>query len=101
MKGIGLLLILISLNNCTFTPVIDTSGRSGTFNDSKAEEITNDLQHCKTLAKENTSTLIESGKYIYNYYLRASVLWLSPKANYNYPKLYRSCLKGRGHSVLN
>ena len=101
MKGIGLLLILISLSNCAYKPVVDSSGRSGTFSETKAVEITNDLQHCKTLAKANTSTLIESSKYIYNYYLRASVLWLSPKANYNYPKLYRSCLKGRGHSVLN
>lgn len=101
MKKIGLFLILISLNNCAFNPIVDTSGRSGTFDKSQAVELTNDLQHCQTLAKENTSKLIESSKYIYNYYLRASVLWLSPKANYNYPKLYRSCLQGRGHSVLN
>ena len=101
MKGIGLLLILISLSNCAYKPVVDTSGRSGTFDNTKAVELTNDLQHCKTLAKDNTNTLVEGGKYVYNYYFRPSVLWLSPKANYNYPDMYRSCLKGRGHSVLN
>ena len=101
MKKIGLFLILISLTNCAYRPLVDTAGRSGTFDKAKAVELTNDLQHCKTLAKENTSTLIENGKYVYNYYFRPSVLWLSPKANYNYPKMYRSCLEGRGHSVLN
>ena len=96
-----MLCVIILLQACVYKPVVDTSGRSGTFNNTKALELTNDLQHCKTLAKENTNTLIESSKYVYNYYLRASVLWLSPKANYNYPIMYRSCLQGRGHSVLN
>ena len=35
MKKIGLFLILISLNNCAYNPVVDTSGRSGTFDNAK------------------------------------------------------------------
>ena len=35
----------------SYKPLIDTSGRSGTFNTDQAKEITNDTQHCKTLAK--------------------------------------------------
>jgi hypothetical protein len=100
MKKIYLIL-LIFLTNCAYQPLVDTSGRSGTFDKTKSEELTNDLQHCETLAKKNTNSLIESSKYVYNYYFRPSVLWLSPKANYDYPKIYKSCLIGRGHSVIN
>ena len=96
-----MLCVIILLQACAYKPVVDTSGRSGTFDNTKAVELTNDLQHCKTLAKDNTNTLVEGGKYDYNYYYRPSVLWLSPKANYNYPNMFRSCLKGRCHSVLN
>lgn len=96
-----MLCVIILLQACVYKPVVDTSGRSGTFNEPKAVELTNDLQHCKTLAKENTNTVVEGGKYVYNYYIRPGVLWLSPKANYNYPKIYKTCLQGRGHSVLN
>ena len=92
---------MLFLTSCSYKPVIDTAGRSGTFDISKSDEITNDLQHCKTLAKENTNGLIESSKYVWNYYFRSSTLWLSPKAEYVYPKLYRNCLTNRGHSVLN
>jgi hypothetical protein len=44
------------LSACAYSPVIDTAGRSSaSFNESQAKEITNDLQHCKTLADENTT----------------------------------------------
>ena len=96
-----IIFLMLFLTSCSYKPVIDTAGRSGTFDISKSDEITNDLQHCKTLAKENTNGLIESSKYVWNYYFRSSTLWLSPKAEYVYPKLYRNCLTNRGHSVLN
>lgn len=47
MKKIGYLLILISLSQCAYKPIVDSAGRSGTFDEAKAVEITNDLQHCK------------------------------------------------------
>ncbi len=100
-KIIYLLLLGICLSNCAYKPVIDTAGRSGTFDHSKSNEITNDLQHCKTLAENNTNMLLESTRYVWNYYFRSATLWLSPKAEYNYPKLYRNCLINRGHSVVN
>ena len=43
------------LTSCAYNPVIDTAGRSGTFNEDKAKEITNDIQHCKFVADENSS----------------------------------------------
>ena len=82
-------------------PVIDTNWRSGTFNEDKARMITDDLQHCKTLAKDNTNTLVESGKAVYNVWWRASTLWLADKLEYKYPKIYKNCMNNRGHSVVN
>ena len=89
------------LSACAYKPLIDTSGRSGTFNTDQAKEITNDLQHCKTLAKENTNQLVESYKVVHNWYLRPSVLWLVPKVEYTNKKLVKNCLTNRGHSVIN
>jgi len=78
------------LSACAYKPVIDTAGRSGTFNNDQAKEITNDMQHCKTLAKENTTFV---GNIVY---------WsLSPTMDTKKESLIRKCLKGRGHSILN
>ena len=86
-----LLLILIVLNSCaSYKPIIDTGGRSGTFDEDKAKEISNDLQHCKQLAKENTSVMSNIGFWL-----------LSPKAQTQYEDIYRKCMINRGHSVLN
>ena len=63
---------------------------NGTFNENKAHEITNDIQHCKELAKNNTS------------FLNNIVYWIgSVEAETKYQALYRKCLINRGHSVLN
>ena len=82
--------LLIFVTNCAYKPIVDTAGRSGTFDKSKSDEITNDLQHCKTLADNNTS------------FLGNIVFWIeSPTADTKHEHLYRQCLKNRGHSVLN
>ena len=90
MKRILLLISLIMLASCSYKPVVDTAGRSGTFNENKAHEITDDLQNCQKLAKNNTSFI---GNIVY---------WIgSPEADTEYQSLYRKCLTNRGHSVLN
>jgi len=94
-------LCYLLLQGCTFKPIIDTNGRSGTFNNSTAENITNDIILCQELAKKNTNDLVESYKVVHNWYLRPSTLWLMPKAEYTNQKLVRNCLTKRGHSVLN
>ena len=34
------------LTSCaSYKPIVDTAGRSGTYNEDKAKEISNDLQH--------------------------------------------------------
>ena len=84
----GLLATL--LQGCAYKPLIDTAGRSGTFNSDQAKEITNDTQHCKTLAKENTTFV---GNILY---------WsVSPTMDTKYESITRKCLTKRGHSVLN
>jgi hypothetical protein len=102
MKTILLLMLSMTLlQACSYKPIIDTAGRSGTFKNSTAENITNDIILCKELAKKNTNQLVESYKVVHNWYLRPSVLWLMPKAEYTNNKLVRNCLKGRGHNVIN
>ena len=102
MKTILLLMLSMTLlQACTYRPIIDSNGRSGTFNNSTAENITNDIILCEELAKKNTNDLLESYKVVHNWYLRPSTLWLMPKAEYTNNKLVRNCLKGRGHNVIN
>jgi len=102
MKTILLIMLSLSLlQACAYKPIIDSNGRSGTFDKSKAENITNDIILCEELAKKNTNQLVESYKVVHNWYLRPSVLWLMPKAEYTNKKLVKNCLTNRGHSVLN
>ena len=90
-KNILLIAILVtSLQACSYKPIIDTAGRSGTFNEDKAKEITNDIQHCKYLAKENT-----------NFISNITYWTLSPTMDTKYESIMRKCLDKRGHSVLN
>ena len=91
MKKIIYLLVLgLCLTNCAYSPVIDTAGRSGTFDEDKAREITNDLQHCKMVADTNST------------FWGGVVFWIeSPTADTQHESIYRKCLINRGHSVLN
>ena len=89
MKKILLLITFVSLVGCAYDPVIDTAGRSGTFNEDKAKEITNDLQHCKMIADSNSS------------FVSNIIYWIeSPTAETKHESIYRKCLNNRGHSVL-
>ena len=102
MKTILLIMLSMTLlQACSYKPIIDSNGRSGTFNNSTAENITNDIILCEELAKKNSNDLVESYKVVHNWYLRPSTLWLMPKAEYTNNKLVRNCLKGRGHNVIN
>ena len=77
------------LSGCAYNPVIDTAGRSGTFSEMKADQITNDIQHCKMLAKAN-SNIIED-----------ALFWIfSPDSETKSTKMNKRCLTNRGHSVI-
>jgi len=98
MKKLYLITLLIS--SCGYNPVIDTAGKSGSFDESRADQITNDLQHCKTLAKENTNDVLEGFKVVHNWYIRPSLLFLPDKAEYSYKPMVNKCMTLRGHAVL-
>ena len=91
MKKILLLAILVGfLNACAYKPIIDTAGRSGTFDTDQAKEITNDTQHCDKLAKDNTN------------FISNITFWaLNQNMDTKYESIMRKCLTKRGHSVLN
>ena len=102
MKKILFIMLSLSLlQGCSYKPIIDTAGRSGTFDNSTAENITNDIILCEQLAEDNTNQLFESYKVVHNWYIRPQTLWLMPKAEYTKKKLIRNCLKGRGHAIIN
>ena len=85
-----LILLTFLLTSCAYNPVIDTAGRSGTFNEDKAKEITNDIQHCKMVADSNSS------------FIGSIIFWVeSPTAETQHESIYKKCLVNRGHSVLN
>ena len=83
--------ILVTLLNAgAYKPIIDTAGRSGTFDTDQAKEITNDTQHCQTIAKDNTN------------FISNILYWsVSPTMDTKYESIMRKCLTKRGHSVLN
>ena len=85
------MLVCTFLNACaSYKPLIDTAGRSGTFNSDQAKEITNDEMHCEKLAKDNTN------------FISNIVYWsLNQNMDTKYESIMRKCLTKRGHSVLN
>jgi hypothetical protein len=83
-------LCILLLQNCSYKPIIDTAGRSGTFDSDRANLITDDQLHCKTLAKDNTN------------FVSNILYWsLSPTMDTKYRSIVRKCLTQRGHSILN
>ena len=94
------LCVMLMITSCSYNPIIDTAGKSGSFDESRADQITNDLQHCKTLAKENTNDVLEGFKVVHNWYIRPSSLFLPDKMDYTYKPMVNKCMTLRGHAVL-
>lgn len=92
-----LLLITLLITQCAYKPVVDHRGNNGK---EVAYRYNDDLQTCKSIAKENTNSLIEFTKMSYNWYIRPQLLWLPDKAEYSYKTMVQECLQQRGHSVL-
>ena len=83
-------LCILLLQNCAYKPIIDTAGRSGTFDSDRASLITDDQLHCKTLAKDNTN------------FVSNILYWsVSPTMDTKYESIVRKCLTKRGHAILN
>ena len=83
-------LVCTLLNACAYKPIIDTAGRSGTFDSDQAKEITNDEMHCEKLAKDNTN------------FISNITFWaLNQNMDTKYESIMRKCLTLRGHAILN
>ena len=92
MKKMYLMTILVCtlFKGCAkYDPIIDTKGKSK-FETSNASDISNDIILCEKLAKNNTTLLGNINFWI-----------LSPRAETQYTDMYRKCLEGRNHNVLN
>jgi len=97
MKKITLMILIIVLTGCSYKPVVDSRGLNGK---DVAHRYTDDLETCKSIAKENTNDFVEAYKAVYNYYIRPATLWLPDKMEFKYKSLVKKCLTNRGHSVL-
>lgn len=96
------LIIISLLTNCsTYKPVVDTSGRSGTFPDGKSENITNDTILCTKFAENTLSDSQEFQAWIIDNILRPASLGVVSKADDTRKNYIRKCMSNRGHSVLN
>jgi hypothetical protein len=95
---IGLLCTL--LQGCAYKPIIDTAGRSGTFNKDKAKE---HYKRYSTLCEHTWQKKILIQQFSLQTLLigHLAQLWLMPKAEYTRKKLIKNCLLGRGHNVIN
>jgi len=101
-KEISLILILLSLTSCyTYKPVVDTAGRSGTFPNAKAEQITDDTILCTKFAENTLSDSQEFQGWLIDNILRPASLGVVSKADDTRKNYIRKCMTNRGHSVLN
>tara|TARA_R100001460_G_scaffold45472_3_gene82660 strand:- start:3511 stop:3816 length:306 start_codon:yes stop_codon:yes gene_type:complete len=100
MKKTTMILAFLALTNCAYNPKIDTAGRSGTFPQAKAVEVTNDIQHCKQFANDNTFRLYDSLNWGWGQYFHIATLGIVPARELKYKKRVQKCLEGRGHSVI-
>jgi hypothetical protein len=99
-RTITIITMLISLTACSYNPKIDTAGRSGTFPEAKAVEVTNDLQHCKQFADDNTFRLYDNINWAWGQYWHIGTLGIIPARESRYRQRVQKCLEGRGHSVI-
>jgi hypothetical protein len=101
MKTLLSLILILTISNCAWKPIVDTKGRTGTHSTAQAELLSDDIKLCELIAEEHTIQVVELGKGFYNYLIRPQTLWLSPEAKYNRENYMRNCLRGRGHNVIN
>jgi hypothetical protein len=102
MKKLILLSLVLSLTSCyTYKPVVDTAGRSGTFPNAKAEQITDDTILCTKFAENTLSDSQEFQAFVIDNILRPASLGVVSKADDTRKNYIRKCMTNRGHSVLN
>ena len=102
MKRYFLLAVFLTLlQACVPKMVIDTKGRSGTFDYSRAEDLTNDKIICQQLVKDNVNLVFDYTRFAFTKYVEIGTIGLIKSDELQSKKIYRNCLKGRNHNVIN
>ena len=102
MKTLLSLILILLLGNCSaYKPVVDTAGRSGTFPNAKAEQITDDTILCTKFAENTLSDSQEFQGWLIDNIFRPASLGVVSKADDTRKNYIRKCMTNRGHSVLN
>ena len=102
MKRYFLLAVFLTLlQACVPKMVIDTKGRSGTFDYSRAEDLTNDKIICQQLVKDNVNLVFDYNRFAFTNYVEIGTIGLIKSDELQSKKIYRNCLKGRNHNVIN
>ena len=102
MKRYFLLAVFLTLlQACVPKMVIDTKGRSGTFDYSRAENLTNDKIICQQLVKDNVNLVFDYTRFAFTKYVEIGTIGLIKSDELQSKKIYRNCLKGRNHNVIN
>ena len=63
-KIMGVIMSFALLTNCSTNLVVDTKGRSGTFNKSTAHQLTDDRIICNQIVKENVNGTVDNSKFL-------------------------------------
>ena len=101
MKKILFLALLVCLlQACVPKMVVDTKGRSGTFDYSRAEVLTNDQILCEELVKENVNLMFDYTRFVFAKYVELGTVGFVKADELKSKKINRECLKNRGHSIL-
>ena len=101
MKKILLLAVFATLlQACVPKMIIDTKGRSGTFDYSRAEDLTNDKIICQELVKDNVNLVLDYTRFAFTKYVEIGTIGLIKANELQSKKINRECLKNRGHSIL-
>jgi anti-sigma-K factor RskA len=102
MKTLLGLILILTISNCsTYTPIIDSKGRAGSWNEARAVEITDDIHHCRMLAEQHLSNSTEFQAWIIDNILRPASLGVVSKAEDTKKNYIKKCLAGRNHNVIN
>ena len=102
MKTLLSLIIILLLGNCsTYTPIIDSKGRAGSWNEARATEITDDIHHCRMLADQHLTSSTEAQAWIITNILRPMSLGVVSVAEDTKKNYVKKCLAGRNHNVIN
>ena len=102
MKRYFLLAVFLTLlQACVPKMVIDTKGCSGTFDYSRAEDLTNDKIICQQLVKDNVNLVFDYTRFAFTKYVEIGTIGLIKSDELQSKKIYRNCLKGRNHNVIN